>query len=32
MRAKDGIECAFVPRPDSPLKIPLVRVLPIQGG
>jgi hypothetical protein len=32
VRAKDDVECAFVPRPDSPLEVLLVRVVPIQGG
>ncbi len=32
VRAKDRVECAFVPRPDSLLKIQLVRIVPIQGG
>src|SRR3979409_2240441 len=32
VRAKDLIECAFVPGPDQVLKVPLVRVVPIQGG
>jgi hypothetical protein len=32
VRAKDSVECAFVPSPDSLLKVPLVRIVPIQGG
>jgi hypothetical protein len=32
VRAKDHVERAFVPCPDSQLKVPLVRVVPIQRG
>ena len=32
MRAKDGIERAFVPHPDSLLKVPLVSVVLVQRG
>jgi len=32
VRAKDDVERAFVPCPDSLLKVALGRVVPIQGG